>query len=798
MTYQQPPAAIADLVNLKPDPMMLFGPDRSLMLIADRPMHPSIAELRSPRLRLAGRQINPNNFTPHGSRGYTNPRLRNLLTGEERPITGLPQNAKVRYLAWSPDGSRIGFCVTQPNGLQVWITDRESLVGSAIGPADINNSLGGAPFDFVGNDQLLIKRRIAGATRPDNDRLPIGPNVQESKGKEGATRTYTNLLQSEHDAEVFHYFASSQLFIHDLATGQEKAWAEPGIIAGLGDSPNGEYFIITYVVEPFSFSVPFDKFADRVLMLDRTGRQVAVLAERPPAENLPPAFGAVIADRRRFNWRSDHPAQVYWTEALDGGDPRQQVDYREQLYYLEPPFTGPPKKSVQLPLRFGGLRWGRGDLALVYDWEWSTRRQVTRRWYPDEPQREPEVIFDQSWEDSYNDPGNFVTVSLPSDHNVLLTRETGNKLLLVGSGHSPEGPRPFINTFDLDTRRTERLWQSSPPYFERALFFLDEEPDYFLLSREQATERPNFFLRHLITGEETQITDFPHPYPQLRNTHYHRVSYEREDGIELSGELHTPEGFMPWEDAPLPTLMWAYPTEYKDADSASQVLSSPYQFRRVSPLSPTPYLAAGFAVVEDFSMPIVGEGNEEPNETFIEQVRMNAEAAVRKLVEMGVADPRRIYVGGHSYGAFMTAHLLAHTDLFAAGIARSGAFNRTLTPFGFQSEERTFWQTPETYISLSPFVHADKINSPLLLIHGDDDSNSGTYPVQSKRMFAALDNLGKRARLCLLPYEDHSYAAEESLLHLLWEQLDWMQRHRLGGEEINSFLANSTTTAWQQ
>ncbi|WP_116125664.1 alpha/beta hydrolase family protein [Lewinella sp. IMCC34183] len=778
MHYQRPPEAIADLVNLKPDPLMLFGPDRDYIIIADRPMYPGIEELREPKVKLAGRQINPASFTPHGTRGFHLPRLRQVSAGTDRPFEGLPEGAMFRYFSWSPDGNRIAFCLVTDTGLQLWTCERDTLACQPVGDNDVNNSLGGSPYDFIGNDRFLIKRRPPGAVEPRRPDNVTGPVVQDSSGKEGANRTYTNLLQNDHDVALFRYYATGQLYLHRLDTGHESPWAEPGIIAGLGDSPNGNYFLITYVVEPFSFNVPYDKFADRVLLLDREGNVLRELARRPVVEHLPPAFGAVITQPRRFNWRSDHPAQLYWTEAIDGGDPRREVAYREQLYYLEAPFTGPPQPSIRLPMRFGALRWARGDLAIVVDWEWATRRQVTRRWYPDAPEREPEVLFDHNWEDNYNDPGNVVTVSLPSDHSVLLTRDNGETLVMVGNGHRPEGPQPFIDAFNLHTHDKVRLWESRPPYFERPLFFIDEDPDYFLLAREQAGERPNFFLHHLLSGEEVQVTDFPHPYPQLRDTGYELLTYTRADGVQLSGELHTPADFEPGRDAPLPILMWAYPQEYKDADKAGQVLTSAHQFRRISPLSPLPFLAAGYAVFDDFAMPIVGEGDEEPNETFIEQVRMNAEAAVRKLVDAGVADPRRIYVGGHSYGAFMTAHLLAHTDLFAAGIARSGAFNRTLTPFGFQAEERTFWQVPDTYVRLSPFVHADKIDAPLLLIHGEEDSNSGTYPVQSKRMFTALDNLGKTARLCLLPYEDHGYAAEESILHMLWEMHRWMDLHR--------------------
>ena len=762
---------------------MLFGPGRNLILMADRPGYPTIEQLREPKLKLAGRQINPRAYVPHGYRGFSNPRVLDLDTGKQHPLTGYPAGAALRSFSWSPNGRRISFCELTPTGLRLWSCPSDTLACAPQGTNDINNSLGGLPYDYVDDDRVIVKRRIAGQTPPPELPPNPGPNIQDTSGTASSSRTYTNLLESQHDVELFRHYASAQLHLVDLRTGAETPWGQPGIVSSASASPSKEYYLVVITTEPFSFRVPYEKFADRVEVWDAAGNSLVTLAERPAHEHLPPAFGSVISGPRRFTWRSDHPAQLYWTEALDEGDAARQVDFRDQLYYLEAPFTGEPQTSVRLPLRYGAVRWGRGDLALIIDWEWKTRRQVTRRWFPDEPSRAPELLFDHNWEDEYGDPGNFQLRALRNDHHVLVTRAEGSKLVLIGSGHHPEGSRPFIDTYDLATGATERLWQSAPPQFERPLFFLDEHPDWFILSREQKTERPNFFLRNVLTGEEVRLTDFPHPYPQLRDAKLEKLTYQRADGVNLTGDLHVPQDFEAGRDAPLPVLMWAYPQEFKNADKAGQVTSSPHQFTRISPMSPLPFLAAGFAVFDDFAMPIVGEGDDEPNETFIEQVQMNAEAAVRELVDRGVADPNRIYVGGHSYGAFMTANLLAHTDLFAGGIARSGAYNRTLTPFGFQAEERKFWDVPETYLKLSPFVHADQIDSPLLLIHGEEDSNSGTYPVQSRRMFAALNALGKTARLCLLPYEDHGYAAEESLGHMLWEMERWMTHERPATKE---------------
>ena len=774
MQYQTPSPPVAALLDLQPDPLMLFGPDRNLILLADRPGYPTIKQLREPKLKLAGRQINPVTYTPHGYRGMTNARLRNLATGEVRPLTGLPADARLRSFTWSPNGTRIACCLLTPAGLQLWTCPVDTLACAPVGEADISNSLGGLPYEYVTDDVVLVKRRPADAQRPADDPEPTGPIIQDTSGEESSSRTYTNLLETQHDVDLFRHYATAQLWRTDVTTGATERWGTEGIISGLSASPDKSHYLVVRTTEPFSFRVPYEKFGDHVELWDRDGRKVTTLAVRPAQEHLPPAFGSVITEPRRFTWRSDHPAQLYWTEAQDGGDSRRPADFRDQLFYLEAPFTGEPVPSVRLPLRYGAVRWCRGDLALIVDWDWKTRRQVTHRWRPDDPAHPLETLYDHNWEDEYADPGNFQLRTLRNEHTVLITREEGTKLVLVGSGHSPEGTRPFIDLFDVATHRTERKWQSTPPYFERPLFFLDEHPDWFITARESKTERPNFFLRNFVTGAEQRLTDFPHPYPQLRDANLDKLRYQRADGVQLTGELHTPQHFVAGQSDPLPVLMWAYPQEYKNAEKAGQVTTSPHQFTRISPLSPLPFLAAGFAVLDDFAMPIVGEGDEEPNETFIEQVQLNAAAAVRELIDRKVADPERIYVGGHSYGAFMTAHLLAHTDLFAGGIARSGAYNRTLTPFGFQAEERNFWDVPETYVKLSPFVHADKIEAPLLLIHGDEDSNSGTYPVQSKRMFAALNALGKTARLCLLPYEDHGYAAEESILHMLWEMERWM------------------------
>jgi len=328
---------------------------------------------------------------------------------------------------------------------------------------------------------------------------------------------------------------------------------------------------------------------------------------------------------------------------------------------------------------------------------------------------------------------------------------------------------------NLQTGASTRLFQSQAPYYEDPQILLDAEGTRALISRESPTEPTNYYVRDLAAnGKLRELTHFPNPLPQLVGVKKEQIRYKRKDGVELTGTLYLPPHYDPKKDGPRPMLMWAYPAEFKSADAAGQVTDSPYRFNRISYWGPQAFLTMGYTVLDNFSVPIVGEGSKEPNDTYIPQLVASAEAAVDEVVRRGVADRNRIAVGGHSYGAFMTANLLAHTRLFKAGIARSGAYNRTLTPFGFQSEERNYWQAPEVYNTMSPFNYADHIKDALLMIHGEQDNNSGTFPIQSERMYAAIKGLGGTARLVLLPNEAHAYRARESIMQMLAEMNNWL------------------------
>lgn len=765
--YQMPPKSIADIVDAPQTPAISVSPSGEWMLLLERAEYPSIEELAQPELRIAGLRINPRTYGPSRTSAYTGLKLKSVHGNKEISIEGLPENPQLGNFRWSADGKYIAFTNTNNVGISLWLLNVNSAKVKQMTAYDVNDVIG-SPFSWFSDNKTIIYKQIPKnrGEAPKQPLAPKGPVVQESAGKKAPVRTYQDLLENAHDEALFQYYATIQPMLIDIETNVTSKYGEEGIITTLSPSPNGEYVFASSIHKPFSYIVPYYRFPSSEKVLDRKGNLVKEIAQIPLAENIPKGFGAVMTGPRSFTWRNDKPATLYWVEAQDEGDPAKEVDYRDRLFFMEAPFDGSKKESIPFKLRYGGIVWGDDDLAISYESWWSTRELITSTFDPDKAESK-EVLFTRSYEDRYNDPGSFQTAMNEFGEQVLLKDETG-KLYLAGTGASPEGNRPFIRLFDLKTKETTELWRSKAPYYEYPVNLIDAKKGQLITRRESKEEAPNYYLRNLKNGKLKPITEFSHPYPSLAGIEKQEVHYKREDGVDLKGNLYLPKGYKK-EDGPLPVLMWAYPSEYKSADAASQVKGSPYEFIRLYWGSPLLFLTRGYAIFDDLSMPVIGEDDEEPNDTFRKQLVMNAEAAINKLVDMGIADRGRVAIGGHSYGAFMTANLLAHSDLFAAGIARSGAYNRTLTPFGFQAEERSYWEAPEVYYTMSPFMHADKINEPILLIHGEADNNSGTFPMQSERMFAALKGLGGKARLVMLPYESHGYRARESIMHMFWE-----------------------------
>ncbi|MFO7891939.1 MAG: prolyl oligopeptidase family serine peptidase [bacterium] len=773
-SYKMPPKAIADLIDAPPTPSVSIGPENKWMLIMDLPALPSIEELARPELRLAGIRFNPKTNASSRSWHYTGLTLKNIKTGKKYSFSGMPEQAHIRHVDWSPDGKYVAFTVLGDDGLRLWLASVNNKTARKLYSGRLNGVYG-SPYQWFSDSKTLICRIVDPdrGPAPEEPDIPIAPVIQETTGEKAPARTYQDLLQNPYDEKLFDYYASSQL-ITVTVKGNSSKIGENGIFRDVSSSPDGQYILVQKIHRPFSYLVPAYRFPYQVLVLDRQGNLVKKIADLPLAENIPIGFDAVPTGPRSFQWRADEPATVVWAEAQDEGDPDKQADIRDKVFMLPAPFTGTPEPIISFQYRSAGIDWKSGELALASEFWWKTRKVRTWLIKPDIADAEPKLLFDRSYEDRYSDPGRPVMTRSSFGTSVLKTDDKGSAVFLRGTGASPEGNFPFLDKLYLSSLKTERLWQCEAPYYEYFIRFLDEKGDRFITRRESKTEPTNYFVRQRNSDKVKRITSFPHPTPQLKNIQQELIKYQRDDGIQLTATLYLPPDYNPDKDGSLPMLMWAYPREYKSAKAAGQVKDSPYRFTRIRWSRPHLWLTQGYAILDGPTMPIIGEGDKEPNDTFIKQLVASAKAAVDEVVRRGIADPERIAIGGHSYGAFMTANLLAHSDLFAAGIARSGAYNRTLTPFGFQSEERTFWEAPEIYFAMSPFMHAHKVNEPILLIHGAADNNSGTFPIQSKRYYHALKGHGVKARLVMLPYESHGYRARESIMHTLWEMTEWL------------------------
>jgi len=783
--YMTPPQDIVDIAMAPPTPGMNLSPSGAKFFLSQGQGYQSIDILSQPELKIAGLRINPRTNGPSRVRFSESLLIGEIGSDEMIDVTGLPADPLISNMSWSPNESHIGFTLTSDQGIALWVADVQTGSAKALTEPVLNAAVRGMPYTWVDEGHSIMYKSIMKNRGDAPSRLsaPEGPVVQESGGRAAAVRTYQDLIKSPTDANLFEYYAMTQLQVVNLRTEVHRTFGKPGIVTTFEPSPNEQYILLSYIKRPFSYLVPYYRFTTTYIIADNKGDHVKTFAEIPAAENIPKGFDAVRMGPRNIDWRADKGATLYWAEAVDGGDPKTKSEVRDKVYMLEAPFNGQKVHTYDCQLRFGGIDWGDDKLAIVNERWWKTRHQIVAKHQPANPSSR-NVLFDRSTEDRYGDPGDFVMKRNDMGKYVLAMRSDGS-LFLSGQGASEEGNRPFVRSFSLKDKSVKDVWKNTGNYYEFPVQIIDAEKGIMVTRREAKTEPPNYYLRNWKQNKMDAITDFPHPYPSIKGISKQELKYKRSDGVELTANLYLPEGFKVGEDEPLPAFMWAYPREFKSAANASQRSGSPHSFIRVSYGSPIFWVTRGYAVIDAASMPIVGEGDAEPNDSFREQLVMNAQAAIDKVADMKAVDRDRVCIGGHSYGAFMTANLLAHSNLFAAGIARSGAYNRTLTPFGFQREERTYWEAPEIYYTMSPFMHADKVNEPILLIHGEADNNSGTFPIQSQRYFHALKGMGATARLVMLPHESHGYRAKESILHMLYEQDSWLEKYVKNGSATN-------------
>jgi dipeptidyl aminopeptidase/acylaminoacyl peptidase len=777
--YQKPPQEILELVEAPLAPTVSVDDAAENMLLLYRDAYQTITELSEPELRLGGLRINPQTNIGSRTTYFNNLKLkRTSLNDEARQVTDLPQNPRLSNISWSPSQQKVAFTHTTEKGVELWMLDVAAAQARRLTEARVNANMG-TPYTWFKDGSALLVRMLPTDRQSlinTTEATPEGPTVSVSSGEKAQNRTYQDLLKNPNDEANFEQLARSEIFKVSLE-GQAQRWLPAALYSSLDFSPDGRYVLVNTIERPFSYLVPYYRFPNLSKVYDLSGKLVTTVNEVPLDEVRPKGFMATREGRRSMNWRADQPATLYWAEALDKGDPEVEVEYRDVVYQLPAPFTGQPQELLKTLNRYSYIQWGDAQHAIAHDSWWNNRNTKSYLFNPSQPAQQPKVISDRNYQDVYSDPGNFVTTRNTYHESVLDIN--GGKVYLLGAGFSEKGQFPFVDELDLATLKTKRLYQS--PYTDKLESLqegLDMKKGTVLVRLESPQEYPNYYIRNIKKKNAlTPITNFENPFKSLQNVHKEVITYKRPDGLELDATLYLPVGYDREKKEKMPMIMWAYPREFKDKASAGQNTSNPNEFIYPYYGSPVYWVTRGYVVLDGAAFPIVGEGETEPNDSFREQLVANAKAAIDAVDDMGYIDRSRVGVGGHSYGAFMVANLLSHSDLFAAGIARSGAYNRTLTPFGFQSEERSYWDAPDVYNSMSPFMHADKMDEPLLLIHGEADNNSGTYPLQSERYFNALKGLGATARLVMLPKESHGYRAKESILHLLWEQDQWLEKY---------------------
>ena len=777
-SYQKPPKEILELVDVRLPPRVLIDDNRSYIVYLYRDSYKSISELSDPEIKLAGLRLNPNSNSRSRTNYYNNIMISkiNQIGKGAKQVKGLPELPKLANIRWSPDQKKVAMTNTTKDGLELWYVDLESLRAEKLTGPKLNASLGDVITWHQDSKNIIAKFKLKNPPEIlDNENMvPTGPIISSNDGKKAQNRTYQDLLKNEVDEKNFETLASSVLYKISLK-GKKKLLAKENLYYEIDFSPDGKFILISIIQKPFSYLVPYYRFPTKYVIYSSKGKELTVLHEVPLIEDLPKGFMAVRTGPRNFSWRSDMPSSLIFVEALDDGNPEMDIKYRDEVFEVTYPFKQNKSSLLKTKNRFYSIDWCNDTLAVGYDYWWNTRNTKAYMFNPSNKNKEPDIIIDRNYQDRYNDPGSFVKTRNSYGKSLLAINE--QNLYLMGDGLRDDGQFPFIDQMNLKSLKKVRLYESTYKDKMEDLIDFDVDAKMILTRIESATEYPNYFFRDLKANDIKRITSFDNPFSSIMEVSKEVIEYKRSDGIDLSATLYLPKGYDINKKQRLPMIMWAYPREFKDSNSASQVTQNKNEFTFPFWGSPIYWLTRGYIVLDDVSFPIIGEGDYQPNDNFRKQLVDNATAAINKVHDLGYIDKEKVAIGGHSYGAFMVANLLSHSNLFAAGIARSGAYNRTLTPFGFQSEERNYWEAPDIYNSMSPFMHAEKVKTPLLLIHGEEDNNSGTYPLQSERYFNALKGLGATTRLVMLPKESHSYRAKESIMHMLWEQDRWLEKH---------------------
>ncbi|MBG6110642.1 dipeptidyl aminopeptidase/acylaminoacyl peptidase [Flavobacterium sp. CG_9.10] len=787
LSYQKPSKSILDLADYERAPSVSMDTKKEYMLLSYRNTYKTLDDLNQEELRLGGLRINPVTNISSTVTYITNIKLRKIKDTKEIQVAGLPSNPRISNISWSPNDKKIAFSHSTSTGVELWILDVASAKAKKLTEANVNANLGNPFTWFNDNETILVKMlpKNRAALLDAKKDLPTGPIISNAIGSKSQNRTYPDMLKNKNDEINFENIITSELYKVQL-NGTATLFKTANMYAGESFSPDGNYLMLTTIQKPFSYIVPLSRFPLKSVVYDTNGAEIKTVNEVPLNEIMPKGFMAVRKGKREMSWRNDKPATLSYVVALDEGDQANKVDFRDEVFLWNAPFDGVATSLVKTPQRYSGVIWGNDNVAIVSDEWYDTRNTKAYLINPSDLNKKPITISDRNSQDIYSDPGNFETKK--NQYNKYVLAIENDNAYRIGDGFTKDGQFPFIDEFNLKTLQPKRLYTSTYKDKKEDLLEIEDfKKGEILVQIQSKNDYPNYYFRNIKQKNSlTPITTFKNPFESIKNVSKEVIKYKRKDGVELSGTLYLPEGYDKVKKEKLPLLIWAYPAEYKDKKSAGQSNQNPNEFTFPYYGSFVYWVTKGYVVLDDASFQIIGEGTTEPNDNFMSQLVDNAEAAINAVDALGYINKKKVAIGGHSYGAFMVANLLTHSKLFACGIARSGAYNRTLTPFGFQSEQRNYWETPEVYNTMSPFMNADKMKTPMLLVHGEADNNPGTFTLQTERYFQALKGLGAPARMVILPKEAHSYVAKENILHLLWEQDQFLEKYLKNGEETKT------------
>lgn len=726
----------------------------------------------------------------------------------------LPAASRVSNAVWSPDGKSVAFFVHTPDATHLWVSD---LTGKArqITTRPVLATLN-TNFDWEANSGSIITvlPPEPRAAMPQPSAVPTGPRVKlAEESDKNRLRNYASLLATPYDQALLEWHATGQIAMIDVKTKAVKTIGQPTMVQDIDPSPDGKYLRVTRMVKPFSYLVPYSNFGTVQEIWDMDGKVLAKVTEEPLNVGVDstrgvaaPGAGEVVPlanGKREITWRPDgqglsyleaEPAPPRGDSAVmqltdDPRTPRR----KDRVFQWAPPFDANGAKAIYTSdTRIATHRFSP-DMSILFLTERTGPATHEYAVILSDPSKKYTLARYRN-EDVYANPGQLILARGPMvaavgfgggfganagrGERVVQLSPDGGSVYFSGTKYDKNptdvGPRSFIDKVDIKTGAKTRLYESdNTNVYERVLGYQDLEARKLIVARESAVDVTQAYLR---TGDQlAQITQNKDYTPDLTRAPKESFVVERPDGFKFKVNVSLPPDYKP--GTRLPAMFWFYPREFagqEEYDRGARTFNK-NAFPNFNARSMQFLVREGYAVVEP-DAPIVGAPGQW-NNNYENDLRNNLAAVIDEVDRRGLVDRTRIGIGGHSYGAFSTVNAMVHTPFFKAGIAGDGNYNRTLTPLDFQSERRTFWEAKDTYLAMSPLLFANNMSGALLMYHGLGDQNVGTDPINSPRLFQALNGLGKTAAMYLYPFEDHGPATKETLLDLWGRWSAWLDKY---------------------